>query len=147
MLHCFEGYGGEGGNENRGEGMAPVSQGAPWPVLVLGRLWAPGALLWGMVTQCTENWGGTGPLSGQSTALPLISRMGGQGGREAPLGHGQKCLQDGDCLGQEGTWAFVKSKYWEKEEFSKVGPGCPTHIDGGKNRNFPILTCPHQDPQ
>lgn len=101
MLHCFEGYCGKEGNENRGEGMAPVSQGAPWPDLVLGRLWASGALLWGMVTQCSENW--EEPVRFQYRAQPYLSLQGWGGRRSGgtPLGMDRNVFRMVIALGRK----------------------------------------------
>lgn len=118
--------------ENREEGVASFSHGAPWPTLVLERLWTRWSCCGAWVTKCNENWGGTGPLSVQNTGLSLISRRV----RRQPFGHGQECLLDGDYNGQKGEGAFVKLKYWNKEELCKVGSGCPVHKNWGKTMNL-----------
>lgn len=79
MLSCFEEhFEDEGNEENRGEGMAPISHGASWPNLVLGSLWAQWSCCGAWVTKSNENWGGTGPLAVQNTGLPLTSRRVGR---------------------------------------------------------------------
>lgn len=91
---------------------------SPWPVLDLIRLSPSGAAAG--PRKSTMKIRNISPLSTEHS--PASHFKDGQFEKQqeaASLECGQRYAHNGDCDEQEGEWAFVKPKYWEKEEFYK----------------------------
>lgn len=141
MLSCFE---------NREEGMLLFLMG------LLGLVWCWGdsgpqwscCVAW--VTKYNKNWGGTGPLSAQNTALPLTPRMGSfrRVGRQPPLGIDRNVFVMVTAMGRKMNGHLYSSNTGRKRNFTSWAWMSSVHrLKQNHELGLLRLTCLHQQHQ